>query len=110
MPPWIGRFVICSRSTCSLPAFPWSLRGNFAQIPPVVPNGSKADTIMASIRYWTNWDQFTVLYLTVNMRLRGVASPENSSFTACAAAIVLFEIAPNPYFFFHSEPYSAEMR
>ena len=51
--------------------------GDFAQIPPVVPNGAKAETMMASIRYWANWDQFTVLHLTENMRLRGVTSPEN---------------------------------
>jgi hypothetical protein len=59
---------------------PMVFGGDFAQIPPVVPNGSKADTIMASIRYWPNWDQFTVLYLTENMRLRGVTSPENLQF------------------------------
>jgi hypothetical protein len=51
--------------------------GDFAQIPPIVPNGSKVDTIMASIRYWTNWDDFTVVYLIENIRLRGVTSPEN---------------------------------
>ena len=54
--------------------------GDFAQIPPVVPNGSKVETVMASIRNWANWDHFTVLYLTENMRLCSVTSPENRQY------------------------------
>lgn len=61
--------------------------GDFAQIPPVVPNGSKVDTIMASIRNWTNWNDFTVLHLTENMRLRGVTSPENLQFAEFLAQL-----------------------
>ena len=60
-----------------MPEFPSSFGGDFAQTPPVVPNGSKADTMMASICYWANWDDFTVFHLTENMRLRGVTSLEN---------------------------------
>ena len=50
---------------------------DFTQIPPVMPNGSEAETVMASTRNWVNWEHFTVLHLTENMRLRGVTSPDN---------------------------------
>ena len=61
--------------------------GDFAQIPPVVPDGSKADTIIASIRYWSQWHQFTTLRLTENMRLRGVTSPENLDYAQYLARL-----------------------
>lgn len=62
--------------------------GDFAQIPPVVPNGSKADIIMTSIRYWVNWSYFTVLHLTENIRLRGVTSPENLQYADYLARLL----------------------
>jgi hypothetical protein len=52
-----------------------------------VPNGSKADTIIASIRYWANWGHFTVVHLTENMRLRGVTSPENLQYAEYLARL-----------------------
>ncbi|KAJ1692458.1 hypothetical protein LUZ63_009156 [Rhynchospora breviuscula] len=45
------------------------LGGNFRQILPVVPRGSRHDTIGASIVHSPLWDRFIVLRLTENMRL-----------------------------------------
>ncbi|KAJ1699041.1 hypothetical protein LUZ63_007553 [Rhynchospora breviuscula] len=45
------------------------LGGDFRQILPVVPRGSRHDTIGASIVHSALWDRFVVLRLTQNMRL-----------------------------------------
>jgi hypothetical protein len=46
--------------------------GDFRQILPVVPNGSPAQTIDAALMSSFLWYEFTVVSLTVNMRLRGI--------------------------------------
>jgi PIF1-like helicase len=40
--------------------------------PQVVPNGSKAATVLASIRNWIMWPHLTQPHLTENLCLRGV--------------------------------------
>ena len=52
--------------------------GDFRQILPVIPRGSREQIINASIRKSTVWRHIQVFHLTQNMRLR--QSPENAAF------------------------------
>ena len=52
--------------------------GDFQQILPVVPNGSRADIVDACLRKSYLWNNMHVLKLRTNMRLQH--SPENTSF------------------------------
>ena len=52
--------------------------GDFQQILPVVPNGSRADIVDACLRKSYLWNNMHVLKLRTNMRLQD--SPENTSF------------------------------
>jgi len=72
------------RDRCALCRNPGSFGGDF---PPVVPNGSKAENVMASIRNWVNWEHFTVLHLTENMRLRSVTSRDNLEYAQSLARL-----------------------
>ena len=47
------------------------LGGDFRQIPPVVPKGSRSDTINASIKQSVLWSHFHVFGLSQNMRAEG---------------------------------------
>jgi hypothetical protein len=51
--------------------------GDFAQIPPVVPKGSRGQVVSSSLR--SSWPEFRVLFLKHNMRVHG-ADPVNRSF------------------------------
>ncbi|MCI03684.1 helicase-like protein, partial [Trifolium medium] len=52
--------------------------GDFRQILPVVPRGSRSDIIHASLNLSYIWDHSQVLTLTKNMRLRQGSSDSNS--------------------------------
>jgi len=43
--------------------------GDFRQIAPIINNGDRHDIVIASIKTSNLWTQFTILHLTVNMRL-----------------------------------------
>jgi ATP-dependent DNA helicase PIF1 len=53
--------------------------GDFLQILPVVPNGSRADIVNASFRKSYIWNDIQVLKLRTNMRLQH--SPEDACFS-----------------------------
>jgi len=43
--------------------------GDFRQIAPVIPNGDRQQIVNASIKSSLLWNKFTILHLTINMRL-----------------------------------------
>jgi hypothetical protein len=53
--------------------------GDFLQILPIVPNGSRADVVNASFRKSYLWNTIQILKLRTNMRLQH--SPEDASFS-----------------------------
>ena len=57
---------------------PVLLGGDFAQIPPVVPRGTRASTVAANIRQSMLWPSFRILYLERNMRVQ--PGPRNEAF------------------------------
>ena len=59
---------------------PVLLGGDFAQTTPVVPRGSRALQVNASIRSWEFWDRIRVLRLVRNMRV--MPGPANEEFSA----------------------------
>ncbi|GKD91792.1 ATP-dependent DNA helicase PIF1-like protein [Tanacetum coccineum] len=52
--------------------------GDFRQILPVIPNGSRQDIVHASLNMSYLWQHCTVLKLTKNMRLRVGCNPEDA--------------------------------
>ncbi|GJU98208.1 ATP-dependent DNA helicase PIF1-like protein, partial [Tanacetum coccineum] len=52
--------------------------GDFRQILPVIPNGSRQDVVHASLNMSYLWKECTVLKLTQNMRLRVGCNPEDA--------------------------------
>jgi hypothetical protein len=54
--------------------------GDFRQIPPVVPRGSREAIVNASLTRSPLWRKINMLYLVTNMRL--ISSPENAPFAA----------------------------
>ncbi|GKC10306.1 ribonuclease H-like domain, reverse transcriptase, RNA-dependent DNA polymerase [Tanacetum coccineum] len=52
--------------------------GNFRQILPVIPNGSRQDIVHALLNMSYLWQHCTVLKLTKNMRLRVGCNPEDA--------------------------------
>ncbi|GJZ21802.1 ATP-dependent DNA helicase PIF1-like protein [Tanacetum coccineum] len=52
--------------------------GDFRQILPVIPNSSRQDVVHATINSSYLWEHFTVLKLTVNMRLGGKNDGEST--------------------------------
>lgn len=59
---------------------PVLLGGDFAQILPVVPQGSRADIVKACLQRSFIWPQLTRLYLRTNMRVRNATSPRDRAF------------------------------
>ena len=53
--------------------------GDFRQVLPVIPKGSRQDIVSASIKQSYLWDSCTVLKLTANMRLTVGSRPEDVS-------------------------------
>ncbi|GJR41509.1 ATP-dependent DNA helicase PIF1-like protein [Tanacetum coccineum] len=51
--------------------------GDFRQVLPVIPKGSRQDIVSASLKQYYLWDHCKVLKLTANMRLTVYASPED---------------------------------
>ncbi|RAL49284.1 hypothetical protein DM860_017564 [Cuscuta australis] len=51
--------------------------GDFRQILPVIPKGTRQDTVNATINLSYLWEHFTVLRLTENMRLQSMVQAEN---------------------------------
>lgn len=56
---------------------PVVLRGDFAQILPVVCKGTRATIVQANIQYSFMWPQFQKLFLRQNMRIRHGAANES---------------------------------
>jgi hypothetical protein len=56
------------------------LGGDFAQILPVVPQGSRADIIKACLQRSFIWPQLSRLYLRTNMRVRTATRPQDQAF------------------------------
>nr|GEX12667.1 ATP-dependent DNA helicase PIF2-like [Tanacetum cinerariifolium] len=52
--------------------------GDFRQILPIIPNGSRQDVVYASLNMSYLWQHCTVLKLTKNMRLRVGCNPEDA--------------------------------
>jgi hypothetical protein len=59
---------------------PFLLGGDFAQILPVVPQGSRADIVKACLQRSFIWPQLSRLYLRTNMRVRDATSPQDQAF------------------------------
>ena len=59
---------------------PFLLGGDFAQILPVVPQGSRADIIKACLQRSFIWPQLDRLYLRTNMRVRNTTNPQDQAF------------------------------
>lgn len=55
---------------------PAILGGDFAQILPVIPKGSRGDIVKASLRKSWIWDKLQKVHLRRNMRLRGQADEQ----------------------------------
>ena len=79
----VNRLFIDLRSTTDDELFggvPFLLGGDFAQIPPVVPQGSRADVVSVSLQRSFIWTRLNRLYLTENMRVRNATTLEDRSF------------------------------
>jgi hypothetical protein len=59
---------------------PFLLGGDFAQILPVVPQGSRADIVKTCLQRSFIWPQLSRLYLRTNMRVRDATSPQDQAF------------------------------
>ena len=66
--------------------------GDFRQILPVIPRGSRPQIVGACLRRSTIWQHVTILTLSINMRLQN-ASPENREF-----AQWLLQVGDGSYF------------
>nr|GEW57388.1 hypothetical protein [Tanacetum cinerariifolium] len=78
---WTLRNVLCRTryDTCETPFgnMPMVFGGDFRQVLPVIPKGSRQDIVNASLKQSYLWDHCKVLKLTANMRLTVGASPED---------------------------------
>jgi hypothetical protein len=59
---------------------PVVLGGDFAQIPPVIRRGNRADTVSASIKQSFLWSRFQLLRLTQDMRLTNLFNQNDIAF------------------------------
>ena len=59
---------------------PCLLGGDFAQILPVVPQGSRPDIVAASLQRSFIWSRLKRLYLRINMRVSDTTNPQDQSF------------------------------
>lgn len=66
---------ICNNN-CMFGGIPIVLGGDFAQIPPVIKNGSRAMIVDASIRNSYIWHRIQVVHLRINMRVHGSSANE----------------------------------
>jgi len=57
---------------------PTVLRGDFAQILPVIRRGTRQSTVLASIQHWSIWPHLQILKLKTSMRM--MASEVNQVF------------------------------
>lgn len=79
----VHRLMVDLRSTSEDTLFggvPFILGGDFAQILPVVPNGSRTDIVSASLQRSFIWARLKRLYLRTNMRVRNTTNPQDQAF------------------------------
>ncbi|KAG1176168.1 hypothetical protein G6F71_003586 [Rhizopus microsporus] len=83
------------QGTCDDPDEPYLFGGksvvlgsDFAQIPPVIRRGNRADTVSASIRQSLLWPRLQLLRLTHNMRLTSLQNENDIAFARFLADIL----------------------
>jgi hypothetical protein len=77
----VHRLMVDLKSTSNDTLFggvPVILGGDFAQILPVVPGGSRTETVLACLQRSWLWPKLRRLHLQTNMRVR--SDPENQTF------------------------------
>ncbi|KAG1179849.1 hypothetical protein G6F70_002138 [Rhizopus microsporus] len=65
---------------CMFGGKPVVLGGDFAQIPPVIRRGNRADTVSASVKQSFLWSRLQLLRLTQNMRLTNLLNQNDIAF------------------------------